>query len=85
MTYKILFKPSAVKQGQKLPKQTQNRIVEVINGLKQEPRKSGCKKLRGENKLYRFRVGDYRIIYEIEDDLLVIMVIKIAHRKDVYR
>ncbi len=85
MLYKILFKPSAVKQGKKLPTKIQNRIREAIDKLKTEPRKVGCKKLRGEVNLYRIRVGDYRIVYEIEDDRLIILVLKIAHRKDIYQ
>ncbi|MBC8346432.1 MAG: type II toxin-antitoxin system RelE/ParE family toxin [Candidatus Marinimicrobia bacterium] len=85
MIYRILFKPSAFKQGKKLPKKIQSKIREAIDKLKTEPRKIGCKKLRGTNNLYRVRVGDYRIVYEIEDDRLIILVLKIAHRKDIYR
>jgi len=85
MSYKILFKPSAVKQGKKLPQKVRNRIREAINGLKTEPRREGCKKLKGENNLYQIRVGNYRIVYEIEENRLIILVLKIAHRKDIYQ
>jgi mRNA interferase RelE/StbE len=81
--YKIYIKPTAVKELQKIPKRDVKRIIEKIQGLSSNPRPSGCEKLAADEK-YRVRQGRYRIIYAVEDDKLVILVIKIGHRKDVY-
>ena len=82
--YKILIKPSAVKELKKIPKNELSKITEKINLLSNDPRPSGCEKLAAQNA-YRIRQGSYRIVYTIEDDQLVILVIKIGHRRDVYR
>jgi mRNA interferase RelE/StbE len=81
--YKIEIKRSAQKEIKKLPDTVLRRVVEKITSLGQDPRPDGCKKLSGEEK-YRVRVGDYRILYGIEDDVLLIYVVKVAHRKDIY-
>lgn len=81
--YKIEIKRSAQKEIKKLPDTVLKRVVEKITSLAQDPRPDGCKKLSGEEK-YRVRVGDYRILYSIKDDVLLIYVVKVAHRKDVY-
>ena len=85
MTYQIEFVKQAAKQFKALPELAQQRISPRIDALAIEPRSSGSVKLTGAENLYRIRVGDYRIIYSIEDDLLVILVVKIAHRREVYR
>lgn len=85
MTYAIAFKPSADKQFSKLPKTHQQRIFTAIEHLAFEPRPSGVKKLQSTLDLYRIRVGDYRVIYAIEDQQLKILVLTIGHRKDVYK
>ena len=82
--YRIYIKPTAVKELQRIPKQDVTRIIEKVRGLSSDPRPPGCEKLSLEEK-YRIRQGKYRIIYAIEEDKLVILVIKIGHRKDVYR
>jgi len=82
--YKILIKPSAVKELNKIPKHELFKITEKINSLSNDPRPSGCEKLAAQNA-YRIRQGSYRIIYMIEDDKLIIYVIKVGHRRDVYR
>ena len=82
--YKILIKPSAVKELNKIPKKELSKITERINALSNDPRPSGCEKLVVQNA-YRIRQGSYRIIYTIEDDKLIILVIKVGHRRDVYR
>ena len=83
--YKVLIKPSAVKEIESITtKKDRARIVRLISDLADNPRPSGCKKLSGANR-YRLRQGNYRIIYSIEDNNLVIHVVKVAHRKDVYR
>jgi len=83
--YKILWKKSAIKEIAKIPKEIALNIYDSISGLKNNPRKKGSRKLRGSEVLYRIRVNEYRVIYSIYDDILVIEIIKIAHRKEVYR
>ena len=82
--YRIEIKKSAVKELSQIPKKDLVKIVKNINSLADNPRPRGSKKLSREEK-YRIRYGTYRILYLIEDDLLVIYVIKVAHRKDIYR
>jgi len=83
--YKILWKKSAIKEITKIPKEIALNIYDSISGLKNNPRKKGSRKLRGSEVLYRIRVNEYRVIYSIYDDILVVEIIKIAHRKEVYR
>ncbi|WP_456452571.1 type II toxin-antitoxin system RelE family toxin [Hydrogenimonas sp.] len=83
-SYSIEIKKSAYKETRKLPKATIAPIVEAIGKLADDPRPPGCKKLTGEEK-YRLHVGTYRILYTIEDQKLVVYVVRVAHRKDVYR
>ncbi len=82
--YSIQIKKSATKEMAKLPKVYLQRIVEKIQALSTNPRPEGCKKLSADEK-YRIRVGNYRILYSIEEHQLVIYVVKIGHRKEVYR
>ena len=82
--YSIEIKKSAVKELSQIPKKDLVKIVKTINSLADNPRPRGSKKLSREEK-YRIRYGKYRILYLIEDDVLVICVIKVAHRKDIYR
>ena len=83
--YKVLIKPSAVKELESIPrKKDRQRIVERISALADDPRPHGSQKLSGKDR-FRLRQGSYRIIYAIEDDALVVYVVKIGHRKDVYR
>jgi len=82
--YKILIKPSAIKELNKVPQKELSKITNKIQSLSKYPRPSGCEKLAAKNA-YRIRQGSYRIIYTIEDDNLIILVVKIGHRRDVYR
>ena len=82
--YEVLLSKAARKQLLILPAFIHNKIIEDISNLSAVPRPSGCKKLKGYKNSYRIRVGDYRIIYEIEDKVLRILVIAIGHRKDIY-
>ena len=83
--YSILIKPSAVKEIEAIPlKKDRRRIVERISDLAENPRPPRCEKLSGQDK-YRLRQGRYRILYSIEDKDLLVYVVKVAHRKDVYR
>ncbi len=82
--YKILLKASAAKELEALPKPDRLRIIERIKALADHPRPVGCEKLTGEEK-YRVRQGVYRILYEIHDDIITVVVVKIGHRREVYR
>jgi mRNA interferase RelE/StbE len=83
-SYRLLIKPSAVKELEALPAKDRRRIVPRIEGLASEPRPHGCEKLSGLEQ-YRVRQGDYRVVYGVDDDARVVIVVKIGHRRDVYR
>ncbi len=83
-SYKIAFKKSVSKDLKKIPKKDVLRILEAIKALATDPRPPQSKKLSGQEK-FRLRQGSYRILYSIEDDKLVIQVVKIGNRRDVYR
>lgn len=82
--YKIEIKRSAAKEIGKLPPKDLKKILAKIKGLSGNPRPSDCKKLSGQEK-YRIRYGFYRILYSIEDDILIVYVVKVGRRKEVYR
>ena len=82
-SYKIVIKKSAAKELEKLPKKDRARVIERVRGLANDPRPSGCKKLSAQEK-YRIRQGDYRILYQIIDDEVLVVVVKVGHRRDVY-
>ena len=85
MKYRIEFKRSAAKALKKLPKPDRRRIRDKIDSFAENLPDPATTKMKGDNPFHRIRVGDYRIIYEIPGDILVIMVLKIGHRKEVYR
>ena len=85
MTYTVKIAPAAERHIKKLESSIQRRIIRRLEGLEANPRPPGVKKLSGTESLYRIRVGDYRIIYEIRDKDLVVLVAKVGHRGDVYR
>jgi mRNA interferase RelE/StbE len=82
--YKIEIKKSAAKELNNLPSNDLKKIIQKIQNLAENPRPHDCKKLTGEEK-YRIRSGDYRILYLIEDNVLIIYVVRVGHRRDVYR
>ena len=82
--YKIQILKSADKTLKNVAQKDRVKIVEHISQLADNPRPLGCKKLKG-TEFYRIRIGDYRVIYKIEDDILLILVIRIGHRKDIYK
>ncbi|WP_448565702.1 type II toxin-antitoxin system RelE family toxin [Thalassotalea ganghwensis] len=82
--YKITFKKSVTKDLRTIPKSDIKKILHKIDSLAENPRGEGCVKLSGQDS-YRVRQGLYRIIYEIRDNLLVVNVVKIAHRSSVYK
>lgn len=82
--YELRIKPSAVKELEALQTKDRRRIVSKIQNLAVEPRPQGCEKLTGQDR-FRLRQGDFRILFEIDDDLETVTVVKIGHRREVYR
>ena len=83
--YKIEITSTAEKSLKKIPKKDIVKVVEAIQILGISPFPSGCRKLKGEEDVYRVRQGSYRIIYEIIDTKLIVLVLKVGHRKDIYK
>jgi mRNA interferase RelE/StbE len=85
LAYRIEVQRSAEKELAALSSTLQARIFKAIDGLVTDPRPSGCKKLSGAKNAYRIRVGEYRIVYEVYNGVLVVIIIRVAHRREVYR
>jgi mRNA interferase RelE/StbE len=85
MQYELIIKPTAEKSLDKLPRPARQRIVDAMKDLRNNPRPSGVVKLAGDENLWRIRIGNYRVVYEIHDDRLIVLVLRVAHRRDVYR
>ena len=85
MAYTVTLRDSARRQLHALPREMQQRILAKIEALDAHPRPPGAIKLAGQENLYRIRVGNYRVIYEIHDLKLVVLVVVVAHRRDSYR
>jgi mRNA interferase RelE/StbE len=85
MTYRIEFRPAALRAMRRIPKAVNARLLTVISALAGMPRPPGSIRLQGPEGFCRVRVGDYRIIYLIEDRMLLVCIIRVAHRKEVYR
>jgi mRNA interferase RelE/StbE len=83
-SYSLRIRRSAAKELERLPLKDRRRVVARIQGLQSDPRPPGCEKLSGEEK-YRLRQGDYRILYQIQDQELLVSVVRVANRKDAYR
>ncbi len=83
-SYDLRIKPSAVKELEALQARDRRRIIEKIQSLASEPRPPGCEKLSGQD-LYRVRQGHFRILFEVQDGPSIVTVVKIGHRRDVYR
>ncbi len=82
--YKLFFKKSVQKDFDSIPKKDLKRILSRIESLSEDPRPKECEKLAGQER-YRLRQGRYRIVYSIQDDELTVWVVKVGHRKDIYR
>ncbi len=82
--YNIFFRESVSKDFNSIPKKDIQKILRRIEALGEDPRPSGCEKLTGQER-YRVRQGRYRILYSIQDEALTVWVVKVGHRKDVYR
>lgn len=85
MTYSIIFKQSVLKDLRKIPEQFRRNIWSTIDDLKNNPTPDGCIQIQGYEDFYRIRIGKYRIIYEVAKKVCIITVIKVGHRKDVYK
>lgn len=84
MTYRVIVLPSALREIKKLPKDVQQRIAARIPLLENNPRPNGAIKLQGD-EAYRLRIGDYRVIYTIDDDIVTVTIIRAGHRREIYR
>ncbi|MEM9886509.1 MAG: type II toxin-antitoxin system RelE/ParE family toxin [Bacteroidota bacterium] len=84
MTYEVIIKKKALKEIERLPKVYVSKVRDSIDQLEENPYPSGCRKLVGSENSYRIRVGDYRIIYDVFDAELVVKVVRVRHRKNVY-
>ena len=85
MRYSLEFTASASREFRDLDRQLQRRITEKITALCEDPFPSGSKKLKGRVDHFRIRIGDYRVIYRIDGKRIVIVIVRIGHRRDVYR
>lgn len=85
MSYCVVLSPAAQKALERLPLDIQNRLTSRILALAENPRPPGAKTLKGAKGELRLRVGDYRIIYQTEDERLLVRILKIGHRSEVYR
>ncbi len=83
--YDIEVSATAERQLRRLPRRDQLRVLKAIIRLAEEPRPTGCRKLSGYTDVFRIRVGRYRVIYSVSDRRLVVIVLKLGHRKDIYR
>jgi mRNA interferase RelE/StbE len=86
VTYRVEFRPAAARELRKLDRSARDRISKVISLLADEPRPPVAKLLTGDDtpRLWRVRTGDYRVIYSIEDDVLLVLVINVRHRREAY-
>lgn len=82
--HELAFRKSVAKDLRAFPKHDVKRIMQRVLALADEPRPIGCEKLSGEER-YRIRQGDYRVVYEIADARLIVLVVKVGHRREVYR
>ena len=84
-TYRIEFSRAAYGAFERLDPPVRGRLAPHIDRLAEDPRPQGAKRLSADDELWRIRVGGYRVIYRIEDDVLLVVVVKLGHRRDVYR
>jgi mRNA interferase RelE/StbE len=85
VSWEVRFKPSALREFRDLPGNVQRRVGTRLDALSSDPRPAGVQKLAGGEEYYRVRVGDYRVVYAIDDPARVVFIVKIGHRGDVYR
>ncbi len=85
MSYRVDLRPTVLKKLKSIPKNEAKKISKKIDSLEKNPKPYGYKKIKGGENLYRVRAGDYRILYEVHDNALTILVIRIGHRKEIYQ
>lgn len=85
MSYRVEFAKQAIKQLNALPMREKQQLESKIDALAAEPRPAGVKKLQGQENLYRIRAGNYRVVYSIQDQKLLVVVVKVGHRREIYR
>jgi mRNA interferase RelE/StbE len=85
VSFTLQFKPAALRQMAKLPRDLQKRIALRVESLRELPFPPGCKKFHGEPYTWRIRVGDYRVIYQVQAGALLVLVVMIGHRREIYR
>ena len=83
--YRIEVTATAERQLKKIRREDKVRILRAISLLAREPRPSGCKKMSGYDDIYRIRIGNYRVIYEIDGKQIIVVILKIGHRREAYR
>jgi mRNA interferase RelE/StbE len=83
--YRVLLERAAEKDLKRLSSEIHDRVITAIRGLANDPRPSGCRKLSGSKHDWRIRVGDYRVVYEIADEIRIVRVNRVRHRREVYR
>jgi mRNA interferase RelE/StbE len=85
LSYSVEILPSAERELGRLPVKDRKRVDRHILALAAEPRPKGNKTLKGQKGLYRLRVGNYRVVYQVRDDVFTVLIVKVGHRRDVYR
>ncbi len=83
--YKIEISATAERQLKKIRREDQVRILRAVSLLARDPRPDGCRKMSSYDDIYRIRVGNYRVIYEIDGKQIVVIILKIGHRREIYR
>src|SRR5437868_13339904 len=83
--YELIIKPAAEKQMDRLPAKTRKRITDALTELRMEPRPRGSLKMAGPEDFWRIRVGEYRVVYTMWDEVLLVLVVRYAHLTDAYR
>jgi len=84
MSYDVIFDPGALREFDKLPKAQQRRIADLIDSLAEDPRPARAEKMTGVDA-YKVRVRDYRVVYAVKDEVLLVLVVKVGNRRDVYK
>lgn len=85
MSYEVIIPKKVAKQIRALPANISRKILSSLSSLEQNPRPNDVKKLKGYDQTYRIRVGDYRVVYDIEDNKLIVLILSCRHRKNVYK
>ena len=85
LAYTVQFKPLALRQMEKLPREAQRRVAAKIEALRDDPFSPGAKKMAGISDAWRIRFGDYRVVYQVHRGILLVLVLAIGHRREVYR